>query len=326
MSLFDEASDDRYHLNEEFHDLLIDSKKRLGSRASIHEVGKSVLGESIEAITIAAKDLTPDPTRKQAVICANMHGNEVISSELALYLIDRIASDPDHPFINDLLALGDLSIVPIINPDSRKPAADALAKGKWWARSSRGNHRGVDLNRNLPYPNDAVDAWHPLAGSRFSFFPWYRGKEPLSEPETQALAELAHQLKAKAWINLHSVGELFLYPYCYRQQAPKDKDAFIAMGNQFVAAQTTRTYKIKQSFAWYRILGDTDDWLYDNFNTLAVTVELSKPGEGSLTKPWRLLSALGVMNPPTPKATCEIAADGCLAALTEGLGLEISPR
>jgi murein peptide amidase A len=71
-----------------------------------------------------------------------------------------------------------LWVVPTLNPDG-------LAAG------TRGNARGVDLNRNFPF------AWRPLDGLEYS------GAGPLSEPESRAAAGLTRRLRPDLTIWFH---------------------------------------------------------------------------------------------------------------------------
>jgi hypothetical protein len=115
------------------------------------------------------------------------------------------------------------------------------------------------------------------------------------------------------------VGELFLYPYCYKPDAPKDLEDFRAMGAAFTGAQGEKHYTLKQSRAWYAILGDHDDWLYDTLGTLATTVEVSRPLAGVGANPLRLAYPMCWMNPRDPDETVERAAAPCLHALAAGM-------
>jgi len=72
-------------------------------------------------------------------------------------------------------------------------------------RGTRGNARGVDLNRNFPTAN-----WRPEAVFYKSRADDARdialspGAEPASEPETRALLALIERLKPRAVVTLHS--------------------------------------------------------------------------------------------------------------------------
>jgi len=224
-----------------------------------------------------------------------------------------------------LLEAADVTVVPAINLDSRDAGARALAAGRGFARSPRGNPHGVDLNRNFPFPATARDAWHPLAGTRHAWLPWYRGPHPLAEPEAQAVADLAQRLRPRASLTLHSVGELVLYPWCHSPEPPADREAFLALAAAFTAAQPGRPYRVKQARAWYTILGDLDDWLYATFGTLALTIELAAPLAGVGRNPLRLLSPLAWMNPRDPEPTLAITAIPCLRLLGEGVRQAAAP-
>jgi len=284
-----------------------------GTRAEVLEPGKTVSGLAIRGVRVAAPGRRPSAERPQALVTANLHGNEVIGSEVALELLRLlVAAAPEAPG-RTLLDQADVTVLPAVNLDSRAVAAAALVSGRLGRRAPRGNGHGVDLNRNFPHPADSRDAWHPLSGTGRRWLPWYRGPEAMSEPETRAICDLAETLRPVAAVNLHSVGRLFLHPYCCSPEPPPDIETFVAMGDAFAAAQRVRPYRVKQSRAWYTILGDMDDWLYDRFGTLSVTVELAGPLEG--WSPLEALRPLAWMNPRDPAPTCRHTAAACLAAL-----------
>ena len=72
----------------------------------------------------------------------------------------------------------DLWIVPDLNPDGR-------------AAGTRGNARGVDLNRNFPF------AWRPLDG------PFDSGPKPRSEPESKAAECVIRRVRPRLSIWFH---------------------------------------------------------------------------------------------------------------------------
>ncbi len=317
-----------YHTNEELGLRIVELADTAGERASLHELGQTVEGRPITAVTVAGPDRKPDLSRPQALVTANIHGNEVISSEVALALIELLCTCANDPCeeARGLLDSSDVTVVPAINLDARERTITALGGGgeggerfRLLCKAPRGNMKGVDLNRNFPYPEGIRDVWYPLSGTTISWLPWYRGPEQLSEPETRAIAELAEDRSFKAAINLHSVSRFFLYPYCYSHKEPADLAAFLAMGEAFRAAQPDHPYRVRQSRSWYAILGDLDDWLYDRFGTLSVTVELSTPLSGVRYNPLLLLCSFLWMNPRMPELTIANTTKACCAALRVGV-------
>lgn len=74
----------------------------------------------------------------------------------------------------------------------RRVAIITLANPDGWAKGTRGNGAGVDLNRNFPV------GWEPsLKGN------YYSGRKPLSEPESKALADLVEKLSPDQVISVH---------------------------------------------------------------------------------------------------------------------------
>lgn len=308
-----------YHSNDELRSRLLEAAARAAPRALACEVGSTVEQRSIPAIRIAAPRRCPSLQQRQVLITAAIHGNEVIASELALHLIEALSAPEPNDLARQLLERVDVTIIPAVNLDQRERTAPAMQKRCWWSGRGRANRHGVDLNRNFPFPVGAHDAWHPLAGSRFRLFPWYRGPAPLSEPESRAIAALAEQLRPLAALSLHATGGLVLYPPCHSAIPPPDLAAFRDMGDRFVAAAGGRRYRVKQAHAWYAILGDLDDWLYASFGTLAVTIELGWPLANLYQWPWRAPSALSWFNPREPEPMCAPLVDACLQALIAGV-------
>jgi predicted deacylase len=308
-----------YHDNDQLIEAANQLARSAGARARSSEIGRTCEGRTIVAVRVAAPGRTPSDERPQALLTANMHGNEVISSEVALNILSLLCADEPGPEARALLDLADVVVVPAINLDSRFAASEALAAGRFSAPTRRGNTNRVDLNRNFPRLPRSKDVWHPLAGTRVRFLPWYHGTGPLSEPEARAIFDLASVLKPRAAIGLHSVGRKFLYPYCCSPEAPADLESFLAMGKAFTSAQGSRPYHVCQARSWYTIVGDMDDWMYDELGTLAVTVELSQFFEAAKTHPMRVFSRLWSMNPAVPEPSAQEATQACIAALAEGV-------
>lgn len=111
----------------------------------------------------------------QILILGGVHGDEVEGVQAAYGLLDQFEK---YNFPYNL----QVTLVPAFNIDG------VLAK-------TRGNARGVDLNRNLP-TND----WSPEAAT-----PRYHpGKSPCSEPENKALTQYFEKNRPHIIFSLHS--------------------------------------------------------------------------------------------------------------------------
>ena len=130
--------------------------------AAVVPLGHSVDGRPIRALVVGS-----GPRNVLVVGC--IHGNEC-AGVAVVRALER-ATPPTG---------SRLWLVPTANPDG-------------WARGTRGNARGVDLNRNFPWH------WRPLRGIVYS------GPRPLSEPESRALARLVLRLHpaVSIWFHQH---------------------------------------------------------------------------------------------------------------------------
>jgi protein MpaA len=130
-------------------------------------IGHSVLGRPIPA-RVLGRPRAPE----RVVVFGCIHGNETAGIRVARRLV---AAEPPHD--------ARLWVVPSLNPDG-------VAAG------TRGNARGVDLNRNFPFH------WRPLPGLEYS------GPAPLSEPESRAAARLIRRVRPDVTIWFHQPFDL----------------------------------------------------------------------------------------------------------------------
>lgn len=139
----------------------------------------TVYGNSVDGIPLTV--YLPESGRAELVIMAAIHGDE---SETTVAVSEALRCLPT----------GDLQAAVILcaNPDGM-------------LRGTRGNARGVDLNRNFPTSNWRADAvFYKSRANDARDIALMTGTEPASEPETRALLDLLERLKPRAVISLHS--------------------------------------------------------------------------------------------------------------------------
>ncbi|MCU1228658.1 MAG: zinc carboxypeptidase [Acidobacteria bacterium] len=161
-------------MNRETAQRLVERRER-----GVIRHASSVYGASLEGIPLTV--WLPDTGDVEIVVLASIHGDEaettVVVSE-ALRCIPR----------------GDLRAAVILcgNPDGM-------------LRGTRGNGRGVDLNRNFPTSNWSRDpVCYKTRANDARDIALSPGVEPSSEPETRALLALLERLNARAVVSLHA--------------------------------------------------------------------------------------------------------------------------
>lgn len=128
---------------------------------------RSEIGRSVQGRPIVAFASGPSDAPLKALVVGAIHGDETAGMRIARRLIRTALIDSVR-----------LYVVPTVNPDG-------VAAG------TRGNARGVDLNRNFIY------RWRTLKGGEYS------GTEPLSEPETRAAFGFIRQIEPDVTIWFH---------------------------------------------------------------------------------------------------------------------------
>jgi protein MpaA len=142
--------------------LLVDGRPAAASTQRV------LLGRSVDGRAIVAYEVGDTDSRRRALVVGCIHGNESAGVAVARRL--------ERASPRGL----DLWIVPVLNPDGL-------------ALRTRGNARGVDLNRNFPW------RWRVLHGL------FYSGPHPLSEPESRLAYRLILRLhpQVSIWFHQH---------------------------------------------------------------------------------------------------------------------------
>ena len=147
------ASWNHYHTNAGIETLCKEMVKAYPHLVKLESIGKSVGNRDIWVLTVS--DFTKgNPDRKPAMwVDANIHGNEIQGSEMALYLAWFLTENfNDTPFIQELLEQKTFYINPTINPDGRAvftEEAGSLRSGILPFDSDRDGVAGEDPPQDL---------------------------------------------------------------------------------------------------------------------------------------------------------------------------------
>lgn len=140
------------------------------------------------------------------MVACGWHGREWATAELCRDWQQRFASAKPSCAVDWL-------VIPEVNPDG----IEAARSGK--NPCQRCNARGVDLNRNFPPPERCPASVPPIRMTEQEarqLGPWnetYPGERPLSEIESQRIAEAARQFDPDVLLLVHSGGDLISLPY-----------------------------------------------------------------------------------------------------------------
>jgi protein MpaA len=193
-------------------------------------LGTSSEGRPIFGARLAAARTAAEPERPPLVVMAGIHGDEPASVEAVLDLLARWASVGPIP--------QPVWVLPALNPDG-------LLAGR------KNSARDVDLNRNFPAKNFSLvhaDNYDP-------------GPAPLSEPETEAFAELIKRTHPWGVVAVHA-------PFaCINHDGPATTWA------QAVSASCG--WPVKEDIG-YPTPGSLGSWLGGDRGLPVLTIELPK--------------------------------------------------
>lgn len=137
---------------------------------------------------------------------------------MATFLAQKLA-DAGKKFLQHVAVV----LVPMANPDGYE---FSHTTDRMWRKNRRETPdsacRGVDLNRNW------AKAWGSSGSSGDPCSDTYRGVEAFSEPETQALRDLAlaWMERISLYLSFHSYGNFVLHPWSY-SESPSSKERLL---------------------------------------------------------------------------------------------------
>lgn len=205
---------------------------------TVYSVGTSVQGRSITAYRFGN-----GPSK--IVFVGDMHGNERSATYLLNSLVDALETGYDKIPANRTII-----VIPTINPDG-------------FAANRRTNANNVDLNRNFP-SNDWKAA---ITEPDHTFLPTGGGTAPLSEPESQAIANVIANEQPRLVLTYHATGGIVL---------PNEAGDSVALASLYDQKSTVSFLAAgnSSSFFDYDITGTFEGWLYDKINIATLLIEL----------------------------------------------------
>ena len=258
----------------------------LATAAAFPELAKVVvIGETVNGQEILALKVTKDAAKlkdgkRPAVLYASaQHAREWITPEMTRrlmhYYLDNYGTDPE---ITELVDTTELWFIPVLNPDGYD---FTHTDERLWRKNLRDNNGdgvitvgdGVDLNRNFAvkwgYDNEGSSP-DPASDT-------YRGPEPNSEPETQALDGLFARIRFEFFVNYHSAASYCSTAIGWQVSTPSPDDViYEAMaGTDERPGRAIPGYDPDISAELYTTNGDTDTHATVQYGTLGFTPEMS---------------------------------------------------
>lgn len=272
-----------------------------------HLTERLEIGHSYEGRPLYVLRITNEATglnKPILFVMAGVHGREMITPEVALAFIETLLTGYGvNPDITWLLDHQRVDVVVSVNPDGHVKNEPGYPWA-WWRKNTNpqgcqySNYYGVDLNRNYPFRWSAAGVSGPCDST-------YPGTAPLSEPETQAIVtyitgifpvyakpgqgQVAPLTTQHLFIDMHSYGNLVLWPWGDVPTAPPNSAAMTALGSKLAAITG---YRASQSYqGLYPTSGTADDWVYAEFGIPGYTIEVGN-GDDSFYPPCTRRDAL----------------------------------
>lgn len=243
----------------------------------IEQIGQTTgLGLPIMAVKIS-DNVNKKEDEPRILFTGVHHAREPIGANICLNLIKTLCENYGHreQFTKWVESL-EIWFVPVVNLDGYKYILENNLRFPWWRKNLRDNNGdgffdplfdGVDLNRNYDYN------WNE-GGDRKPNSWFYRGANPFSEKETQAIRDLATRENFVIGISYHSYGESILFPWGNFKRPP-DLELIID-----IASEIASRIRKQSGRGYYSILplngrvGQSSIWMYGTLRVLDYIVEV----------------------------------------------------
>ena len=207
--------------------------------AAIKTYGKSKEGRPLLVLKIS-DNVHLNEAEPEIMITSATHGNELITVEVVLGLIDNLTKYYGHNRrVNSAVDDHELFFIPVVNPDG-------------YVRKSR-YANGVDPNREYPWPEKPIRDSNECIASLIKFF----GSRDI-----------------KGSLDFHSYGKMFMYPWAYSSDDSADKAVYQRVAGKMAEAIGYRHGQISQIL--YPAPGSSADYYYWKNRTIALGIEIGE--------------------------------------------------
>jgi len=255
------------YLSPEEIDVFLDEiKLHYPAITSLETVGYSQSGNHVIKALVISDNPGTDEGEPAVRLTGGIHGNEKMSIELMIRLIEYLTSNYEtDTAVKNLVDSRYICIIPVLNPDGLEA-------------NSRYNSRGVDLNRNF---NDAYNHWS--AGT-------HHGTASFSESETKALRDFSLPKCFDLSITYHTGAVLVNLPFDFAEGSVQKPAEYTLIKSYAETYTTTGTFLSNPDLYtdpamengtinggdWYVITGSLQDWSYTVTQCLDLTIEVAK--------------------------------------------------
>ncbi|KAL6471136.1 hypothetical protein MHYP_G00197860 [Metynnis hypsauchen] len=246
--------------------------------AYLRSIGKSVEDRELWVMRITTEPRADVPGKPKFKYVGNMHGDETVSRQVLVYLIEHLlARYGEDQRVTELVNNTDIYIMPSMNPDGFERSVEGDCKG---GGQGRVNAKNVDLNRSFPDQFKEIDVNIEDAPERTAVMQW--------------ITENKFVLSG----NLHGGTVVASYPFddspSHQQsglysQSPDDalfrylarvyaeNNPVMRTGEPNCEMDSGEKFKdgITNGAEWYDVEGGMQDYNYLNGYCLEITMELS---------------------------------------------------
>lgn len=233
-------------------DKLVELAAKKPEIIKLFSIGKSVQGRDLWVVKIS-DNVNTDEVEPEFKYISSMHGDEITGRELMMKLIEDLINGYDSDSkIKSLINSTELYIMPSMNPDGSE-------------LRQRGNARYADLNRDFP-DFSTNDNQNTTSGRQI---------------ETAAIMKFQAERHFALSANFHGGSEVVNYPWDTVADPFPLNDLIKSISLEY-ASKVDGMYNsgefhggVTNGYEWYEVDGGMQDWSYNWYGDLQVTVELS---------------------------------------------------
>ncbi len=238
QSQFFPLKNEGYHSFTQVTQMLNSVALANASIAHLVQYGMSAQGKPLLALRVS-KHLRTDKKLPRVLLTAATHGDEIITTEILLNLMNQLLAKQAEPRFAHLLDQLEIVFIPVLNPDG-------------FAEQNRYDN-GEDPNRSYPYPENVNGA--PTAS-------------------INGLMNFIKEYPIAGSLDFHAFGRMIMYPWGYtRATVDAEREQIFAGVTEKMAA--TNSYVHGQiAKVIYIAKGSSADFYFWKYNSFSIAVEV----------------------------------------------------